>query len=1815
MAPLFPPANPKRLPHPGPQGLDEGLTPCMDVYTSHFDKDGVLEKPECAQGNFRIPKGVTLELVSLNGSQAEPVVGCMAETPLGDELQIPSQVDDLGNLTFTFVVDLAGPYRIHLQYGSCDGRDEDLGEGAGGHTTSSSTSPTPSTPEEKKNAASTTAPSGGKGFGWFASLNVSSKTSTPPPAPSDEKNTTGASQKDEAEKEKKTQSCDKGASPPRVARLSPASIVIVEPAMTINGVPLKQESISIQTVLSRCLGSFSRWKRMFTNTAELGYNMIHFTPLQALGESGSCYSIADQLHISDFFLDETLAARALSSDRQSTLTIDGGGGTGGGLGGPLTNLRRANSSEIVGFEELKAIINMLETELGLLSTIDLVLNHTASNSPWLRDHPDSGYNTDVCPWLRGPYELDWRLQEFSQRVVKGEFTDKYQATKYIDNEGQLQNVLRAFDEELLKPFRMEEWFQMHIDKTVEGWMKALKEEEEKGEEEKKRKNDEVQQGLDDGLLQDKVFQEALTYVGVERGPSIVISPEFLLALFPHEHDKDRLYRILHQVAGRLNDKANESRDFVRRAVEGHARWERLECRRGPLGMKHWEALAPRYFTPLNEQEPDPTKRTVVANNGWVMGWDATKDFAAAGSLVYLRRELVVWSDCVKLRYGSGPSDSPFLWNHMTEYCRLAAKAFHGVRLDNCHSTPIHVAQHMLRECRRIRPDFWIFAELFTGSQALDLHFERCLGINALVREAMQTHNAGDLAYHLKKFGMQHGLGELSPVYSSFHCSKTGGGLGLLGSLTATSCQQKTSMKEKHEKKDEHLSAGLLPQELIDDFKQKSKASFSFQSLPSSSSVVQDSLTNKFKVKREDSHMQNGGDTDYEPTDIDHPHHKSDEENEEAGREEQQKGGGGGMTNGYNQFQSPLMSSTPRTATSGTPRRDIGGGGSGGGGGKKDERLGDLHTSSVHSIASRGGGMGIPLRTALCPALFYDCTHDNETPTQKFTPGAALPLSVLLAAAGCAVGSTRGFDEIVPRTLSVVGEDRLYEDFHPEIPLINPVQLLGGGAGAKKSNGLSKKGEGAAGNTTTATTAVAHSGATGETPIVEEDGEEEGSSYFDGGAPQKSKLTKDPILDEIVVKWNHGGNHVSIKGDWDGWAHDIYPEKQENGVFEFHIKKGVHYAKDGNPPGVQTLHFKFIVDGNWNVNSDLPCEKDGWNVNNVVCTDGSSPDSSSSWKKDGTLPGILRVRPVINALHVRAGQEGFTQLSAECKTDDLVVAVRHHPTTHECIYFIARCAYQWQQGDSPLPEIQLSGKIKEVPLMASLFIPGDANSHFQPALGKINGLPGCVKVYNDLNYFAPNTYFDPFAQTTTLRLQNFPRGSVLVVCTAPETYFGVNGKPGMLAATHRQLREHFSPDRRRISELLQEVSLSVLSEVLFSCEPEERDRGRGPYNIWGYGNLVYAGLTGPIALFDQIRHLSYEQQVSHPIYQNLMQGYWLLRYHVDRLTHPTLQPLKKWLSEGIDIIETHCPVYTWLRPYYADQILSSLYAACCRLILGKMPISEVIKPGYHIDKWTTRTTTASSSSSSKSKTSEGEDEMEKEGHGKHGCYVSPGDLLLAQLSVASLQFYSYVPSSPLVWGTQQPSLSAGLPHFSTGFMRAWGRDTFIALRGLLLTTGRWAEAKAEILGFANVMRHGLIPNLLDSGNNPRYNARDATWFFCQAIQDYCLSAPKGLELLKEPVKMKYEGHATQVPEMPIENLGDVLHHICLSHAKGIEFREWNAGHQIDEHMRDEGFNIRITMDPNTGLIFGGNRFNCGTWMDKNGSSDKVGTQSRSASYAS
>lgn len=132
-----------------------------------------------------------------------------------------------------------------------------------------------------------------------------------------------------------------------------------------------------------------------------------------------------------------------------------------------------------------------------------------------------------------------------------------------------------------------------------------------------------------------------------------------------------------------------------------------------------------------------------------------------------------------------------------------------------------------------------------------------------------------------------------------------------------------------------------------------------------------------------------------------------------------------------------------------------------------------------------------------------------------------------------------------------------------------------------------------------------------------------------------------------------------------------------------------------------------------------------------------------------------------------------------------------------------------------------------------------------------------------------------------------------------------------------------------------------------------------------------------------------------------------------------------------------------------------------------------------------------------------------------------DLALGSLQCVAVSNSADLPKfSPKVSDPKPPSpcptLSAGLPHFSTGYMRCWGRDTFIALRGLLLLPGRYDEARYIILGFAACLRHGLIPNLLDNGTKPRFNCRDAIWWWLQSVKDYVYEAPKGHAILNEPV---------------------------------------------------------------------------------------------------
>jgi predicted glycogen debranching enzyme len=78
-----------------------------------------------------------------------------------------------------------------------------------------------------------------------------------------------------------------------------------------------------------------------------------------------------------------------------------------------------------------------------------------------------------------------------------------------------------------------------------------------------------------------------------------------------------------------------------------------------------------------------------------------------------------------------------------------------------------------------------------------------------------------------------------------------------------------------------------------------------------------------------------------------------------------------------------------------------------------------------------------------------------------------------------------------------------------------------------------------------------------------------------------------------------------------------------------------------------------------------------------------------------------------------------------------------------------------------------------------------------------------------------------------------------------------------------------------------------------------------------------------------------------------------------------------------------------------------------------------------------------------------------------------------------------------------TIVAGYPWFTD-----WGRDTFIAMRGLCLATGRLTEARSILLQWAGAVSEGMLPNrFVDQGDAPEFNSVDASLWYIVAVHDY------------------------------------------------------------------------------------------------------------------
>ena len=82
-----------------------------------------------------------------------------------------------------------------------------------------------------------------------------------------------------------------------------------------------------------------------------------------------------------------------------------------------------------------------------------------------------------------------------------------------------------------------------------------------------------------------------------------------------------------------------------------------------------------------------------------------------------------------------------------------------------------------------------------------------------------------------------------------------------------------------------------------------------------------------------------------------------------------------------------------------------------------------------------------------------------------------------------------------------------------------------------------------------------------------------------------------------------------------------------------------------------------------------------------------------------------------------------------------------------------------------------------------------------------------------------------------------------------------------------------------------------------------------------------------------------------------------------------------------------------------------------------------------------------------------------------------------------------------------TIVAGYPWFTD-----WGRDTFIALRGLCLSTSRFEEAENILLEWADAVSEGMLPNRFpDHGEAPEFNSVDASLWYVVAVEDFLARA--------------------------------------------------------------------------------------------------------------
>ena len=664
-------------------------------------------------------------------------------------------------------------------------------------------------------------------------------------------------------------------------------------------------------------------------------------------------------------------------------------------------------------------------------------------------------------------------------------------------------------------------------------------------------------------------------------------------------------------------------------------------------------------------------------------------------------------------------------------------------------------------------------------------------------------------------------------------------------------------------------------------------------------------------------------------------------------------------------------------------------------------------------------------------------------------------------------------------------------------------------------------------------------------------------------PKKEEKKKDELkaVDYKFDFRNNYANKVDLALSCRGWKPDINLRKVEAGLFSANVT-----LKNN-----QKVLFKFVINGkDWVCDDTKEKENDDkGNVNNVIrlgCEYQSrSSISSSSFgsnsQREFYTKDLKLLRRQLNCVRndiASYKNEFFLHQDNQflCIFRTFVPEKNYLENVPSYDGYGMICRTGYDQGGTTDTRIKLPGIYSEFVCGSTMGL-GRVDVEGFKSRHDLYGTDSDVYFTRDGKWLNGFSYISQEKGRTVIYFKgNTPANSVIVF-----KYRLADEVRNALVNIEREISQLNS----NWKNLTKNADLCDINLVLYKCEREELDNTKGERGCYGFDNfgpLCYAGISH---LHKKLNEFKLTKE-NNTILDNIRAGDWLLDFTIKRFKdQPNLRDIYNIL---MSILGNYSKLYVHHKPVYITKIIDSLYNIMIMKLYDLMKNVDIIN----------------FSSFSR------------------------------ELLDAVPQFIGYIESSRFKFNTEYPynklSLSAGLPNFSVEYMRCWGRDTFISFKGLFLIPGLFQDARAILINFASVMRHGLIPNLLDSGVNSRYNARDATWFFLKSVVDY-VEMSNDYDILNFPINMVYlsddfndHNNRKNRGEKKSMKLAEIVHDILQRHVRGISFREWRAGKQIDEHMTNEGFNIKIYFNEENGFIYGGNKWNCGTWMDKMGSSDKA-----------